>query len=83
MKLNYPNSFDLQHAGREDRTKPGSNIFIHGRTASIGCLAMGDPAIEELFVLVQKVGHEHVLVLISPHDARKRSLFPVSDELPE
>ncbi|MFQ5569343.1 MAG: murein L,D-transpeptidase family protein, partial [Rhodothermales bacterium] len=52
MKLNYPNAFDLHHAEREGRTAPGSDIFIHGKAVSIGCLAMGDPAIEELFVLV-------------------------------
>lgn len=46
MKINYPNEFDLHHAAAEGRTSPGSDIFIHGREASIGCLAMGDPAIE-------------------------------------
>jgi hypothetical protein len=83
IKLNYPNQFDLQHAQSDQRTDPGSDIFIHGRAASVGCLAMGDPVIEELFVLVHKVGRENVHVLISPHDARQRSLLPVSDELPE
>ncbi|MEZ5584503.1 MAG: hypothetical protein R3F37_18625 [Candidatus Competibacteraceae bacterium] len=41
IKLNYPNSFDLHHAANEGRVEPGSNIFIHGKDVSIGCLAMG------------------------------------------
>lgn len=66
MKLNYPNTFDLKYAKAEGRTQPGSNIFIHGKAASIGCLAMGDPAIEQLFTLVHDVGRENVEVIISP-----------------
>jgi murein L,D-transpeptidase YafK len=51
MKINYTNEFDLFHAGEEGRTDLGSDIFIHGKDASIGCLSMGDEAINELFVL--------------------------------
>ena len=74
MKLNYPNSFDLKHARREGRDRPGSNIFIHGKAVSIGCLAMGDPAIEELFTLVHKLGKVASEVLIAPHDPRTARL---------
>lgn len=74
MKLNYPNDFDLQFAEIEGRTQPGSNIFIHGKAVSIGCLAMGDKTIEELFVLVNDTGMENVSVVISPYDPRKRKL---------
>lgn len=74
MKLNYPNTFDLQQAKKEGRTQPGTNIFIHGKSVSIGCLAMGDKTIEELFVLVSDVGIKNVSVVISPHDPRKNEL---------
>lgn len=74
MKLNYPNELDLHHAAREGRTSPGSDIFIHGRAASVGCLAMGDPAIEELFTLAHAVGTQNVSVIIAPRDPRKHSL---------
>ncbi|MAX23815.1 MAG: hypothetical protein CMJ19_04850 [Phycisphaeraceae bacterium] len=70
MKLDYPNAFDLKHAQQEGRTDPGSNIFIHGKDRSIGCLAMGDHAIEELFVLTATIGIEHVQVAIAPTDPR-------------
>lgn len=75
MKLNYPNRFDLQHAQEEKRYKPGSNIFIHGRASSVGCLAMGDVAIEELFIAVEAVGIENIEVVIAPTDPRKGPLI--------
>lgn len=74
MKLNYPNEFDLYHAAQEGRSQPGSDIFIHGKAVSIGCLAMGDESIEELFTLTAQVGAEHVKVVIAPHDPRRYPL---------
>jgi murein L,D-transpeptidase YafK len=68
MKLNYPNQFDSKWAKKEGRNFPGSNIFIHGKAVSIGCLAMGDAAIEELFVLSRLVGKANIKVIISPSD---------------
>jgi hypothetical protein len=74
MKINYPNEADRYHAEIEGRTKPGNDIFIHGKAVSIGCLAMGDEAIEELFVLVAHTGTENVKVVIAPHDPRTTPL---------
>jgi len=74
MKINYPNEFDLIYAKKENRIKPGTNIFIHGKSVSIGCLAMGDRAIEELFVLAKDVGINNISVIISPADPRKDKL---------
>ena len=74
MKLNYPNAFDRKYAQLEGRDQPGTNIFIHGKSVSIGCLAMGDRAIEELFVLTAKIGRSNVTVAIAPSDPRLKSL---------
>lgn len=82
MKINYPNEFDLFHAWQEGRANPGSDIFIHGRAVSIGCLAMGDEAIEELFILAAQVGAEHVKVVIAPHDPRTYVLEADAKDLP-
>ncbi|MFM8331432.1 MAG: murein L,D-transpeptidase family protein [Candidatus Methylumidiphilus sp.] len=82
MKLDYPNAFDLYHADLEGRYNPGSDIFIHGKAASIGCLAMGDENIEELFVLTAQTGKENVKVVIAPHDPRQQPLDPYADGLP-
>lgn len=76
MKLNYPNAFDLAWAQKEGRTSPGSDIFIHGKSVSIGCLAVGDSAIEELFYLVHKVGKDNSMVIIAPQDPRVQTLVP-------
>lgn len=76
MKLNYPNEFDRKWAEIENRHRPGSNIFIHGKAVSIGCLAMGDRVIEELFVLVNDAGLPNVEVIIAPTDPRLNKLAP-------
>ena len=77
MKLNYPNEFDLEKAREEGRKNPGSDIFIHGKDVSIGCIAVGDLAIEELFGLVSRIGRDKVTVLIAPNDLRNAQ--PVTD----
>lgn len=79
MKLDYPNAFDRQQARADGRTHPGSNIFIHGRAVSAGCLAMGDRVIEDLFTLVARVGRDRVRVLIAPTDPRHSALAPDAD----
>jgi hypothetical protein len=73
LKLDYPNEFDRARAAEESRVNLGGDIFVHGRDASIGCLAMGDPAIEDLFVLTAQVGAENVRVVIAPNDLRSKS----------
>jgi murein L,D-transpeptidase YafK len=54
LGLNYPNTSDRRFA---DPEKPGSDIFIHGRASSVGCLAIGDEAIEEVYVLASDVSN--------------------------
>ncbi len=82
LKLNYPNYFDLAFAEKEGRTQPGSDIFIHGKAVSIGCIAIGDPAIEEIFTLVDRIGPKNCKVISSPHDPRQFELS-VSQKQPE
>ena len=71
LRLNYPNEFDRRQAEREGRTSLGGDIMIHGGRASIGCLAMGDEAIEELFVLAAEAGIGNIAVLVCPADFRE------------
>jgi len=70
LKVNYPNQFDRDRAREDGRTNLGGDIMIHGGTASIGCLAMGDQVIEQIFTLVADVGVGNVEVLIVPTDLR-------------
>ncbi|HEX7830847.1 MAG TPA: L,D-transpeptidase family protein [Thermoanaerobaculia bacterium] len=72
MKVNYPNAFDRRMAKSDGRTRLGGDIFIHGKNVSVGCVALGDRAIEELFTLVAETGHARVRVIIAPHDVRGR-----------
>lgn len=76
MMLDYPNAFDRQQGVKEGRKNLGNNIFIHGKALSAGCLAIGDKAIDELFVLVGKVGMDNALVIISPNDLRHKKINP-------
>jgi len=72
LQLDYPNAFDLYHAAREGRDNPGGEIFIHGGRGSSGCLAVGDPAVEEIFTLVARVGMDNAEAIVAPHDFRAR-----------
>lgn len=72
MKLNYPNLFDKIQAAKEGRTNLGGDIYIHGSAVSKGCLAMGDRAIEDLFVLAARTGLDNIQVVIAPRDFRSK-----------
>src|SRR6185312_1007254 len=56
LRVDYPNAFDREQAARESRTNLGGDIMIHGSAVSVGCLAMGDEAAEDLFVLAADTG---------------------------
>lgn len=77
LRVNYPNAFDRRMARTEKRTKLGGDIMIHGKKSSAGCLAIGDDAAEELFVLAAKIGYRKVKLIIAPTDFRvnERPLF--------
>jgi murein L,D-transpeptidase YafK len=70
MKITYPNFFDNKVAKQDGRTNLGGDIFIHGKSLTIGCIPIGDRNIEKLFILVYKIGKENVDVIISPYDMR-------------
>lgn len=73
MKVNYPNAFDRKMAEKDYRTNLGGDIFIHGKSASIGCIAIGDKSIEELFTLVALTGKEKIEVIILPWNLIKKN----------
>ena len=76
LRVNYPSSEDKEIARNENRSlsELGGNIMIHGGAASIGCLAMGDEAAEDLFALAALTGRENVEIVISPLDFRERDV---------
>ena len=82
LRVNYPNTEDKKHAKTEARTNLGGDIMIHGCAASIGCIAIGDPASEEVFILAAKTGIKNIQLLISPIDFRVRPLKDVQQKKP-
>ena len=72
LRVNYPSPDDHARAAEDGRDGEdlGGDIMIHGGTSSIGCLAMGDPAVEELFVLAAQTGLDDISFLIAPWDFR-------------
>ena len=72
MKINYPNAFDSEKGLADGRQKLGYDIFIHGKSATIGCIPIGDENIEELFLMVAEIGKSNVQVIISPYDMREQ-----------
>lgn len=71
MMINYPNSFDRVKGYQDGRRDLGNNIFIHGKNLSVGCLAIGDLAIDQLFILARRVGLQNIQMIIAPNDLRK------------
>ncbi len=71
IKVNYPNEFDKSKTQFKNIAELGGDIFIHGKSVTIGCIPIGDEAIEEVFLLTQKAINNEVKVIISPRDFRK------------
>lgn len=82
IKIDYPNAFDRLHGIGDGRLQLGGDIMIHGYSASAGCLAMGNEAAEDLFVLTALTGIKNVSVILSPVDFRTRELPPLPSEAP-
>jgi murein L,D-transpeptidase YafK len=78
LRLNYPNEFDQKMAKRDGRTQLGGDIMIHGKELSIGCVAIGDPGIEEIFCLAARAGLQNTKVVIVPTDWRTKPFKPKS-----
>jgi hypothetical protein len=82
MRVGYPNAFDREKGRLDGRQSLGGDIMIHGGAASIGCVAVGDEAAEDLFVLAAEVGIKQVTILLCPTDLRVKSVPALSNNLP-
>ena len=47
LKVSYPNASDRKRAKADGRTNLGGDIMIHGKAVTIGCVPVGDDAIED------------------------------------
>lgn len=62
LGLDYPNRRDRLRGEK----RPGGDIFIHGKQVSIGCLAMGDEAIQEIYLMAQGAQRRPIPVHVFP-----------------
>ncbi|MDX2225947.1 MAG: hypothetical protein SFY92_02435 [Verrucomicrobiae bacterium] len=83
LRIGYPNEFDREQGLRDGRSRLGGDIMIHGKAVTIGCIPLGDTAIEELFVLAARTGVEKMRVIISPVDFRRTELPPQMSPVPD
>jgi murein L,D-transpeptidase YafK len=66
LGLNYPNASDKILS---DKKNPGGDIFIHGNCVSIGCMAMTDDKIKEIYIVAVEAkngGQNNIPVHIFP-----------------
>jgi murein L,D-transpeptidase YafK len=71
LKVSYPNASDRVRAKADKRVNLGGDIMLHGKAVTIGCVPVGDDAIEDIFYLAYAVGIRNVSVVIAPYDMRK------------
>jgi hypothetical protein len=84
LRVNYPNAADIEQAGRDGRdlSMLGGDIMIHGGAESVGCIAIGDPGIEELFIMVARTGLDTVRLIIAPRDLRQKRMHTAPEDGP-
>lgn len=73
LGLNYPNERD----NIVNKPPRGGDIYIHGKCVSVGCLAMEDYPIEEIYcvaLLARAAGQENIPVHIFPFKMNEKNM---------
>lgn len=76
FNIGYPNAYDRHHG------RTGSFIMVHGNEVSIGCFAMTDPVIEEIYLVVEAAlngGQAEVPVHVFPFRMTEKRLTKAAD----
>lgn len=81
LRVNYPNQWDTAHGKSDRRKNLGGDIMIHGNAVSIGCIAIGNVPIEEVYRLAEKTNFRKWKVLLTPVDFRTKKLS--KEEIPK
>lgn len=79
FNIGYPNTFDLAHQ------RTGSFIMVHGKAVSIGCFAMTDPVIEEIYLMAEaalKKGQPSFGVHVFPFRMTSARMLQAGEEHP-
>lgn len=83
LRIGYPSAEDRALAAAEGRTNLGGDIMIHGAGGSVGCLALANADVEEVFVLAADAGIPSIQVLLTPHDFRGRPVPSGLEDAPD
>jgi murein L,D-transpeptidase YafK len=82
LGINYPNASDRILS---DSLHPGSDIYIHGNCVSVGCIAISDLPIEEVYILAgyaKANGQDFIPVHVFPAKfTEKRSAEYLADAI--
>ena len=76
LDLGFPNALDRTHA------RTGSYILLHGGCKSIGCYAMTNPVMEEIYALSEQAlrqGQERIQVHVFPFHMTEHNLEVFAD----
>ena len=76
MKVSYPNASDRL---RSDAKRPGGLIYLHGNCASIGCIAIQDEPIEEVYLISIDAKRRPIRFDIFPTHLNKEGLEGLKD----
>lgn len=71
LRVSYPSADDRARSAALGVSDLGGDIYIHGKDSSIGCVAIGDDAIEQVFYVANLVDPRSVEVVIAPMDLRR------------
>lgn len=75
LKIAYPSREDIAAARLDGRSTEnlGSNIMLHGRGGSVGCIAVENQDMEEIFWAAAQVGAQNIEIIILPCDFRNQA----------
>lgn len=80
LGINYPNSSDKI---KSDKQNPGSEIYIHGSCATIGCIPITDDLIKELYLYAiygKNYGQQKIPVYIFPFKMTETNIQKMSEK---
>ncbi len=83
LGINYPNESDKILG---DAKQPGSDIYIHGKCVTVGCIPLTDEKIEEVFTIARiasQQGQKNIPVYIFPFKMEKNLLELKAIEFPQ
>lgn len=78
LGLDYPNPYDLAH------NYTGSDIFIHGKCETVGCLPMTDDIMKEIYLYAlwaKDSSQQKIPVYIFPFEMTEENMFTYKEQV--